>query len=153
MVPKLSVFVVDHHEVVRRGVTDLLNETDDLTVIGQASTVAQALVGVPAQRPDVAVLAVHLPDGDGVELCRELRSRLPDLQCLMLTSDTDETVMMDAFLAGAGGFVIKDISGVDLVAAIRTVGLGPSPAGPPGRGRIVRVGCGPPRRCPVRWPG
>ena len=124
MVPKLSVFVVDHHEVVRRGVTDLLNEADDLTVIGQASTVAQALVGVPAQRPDVAVLAVHLPDGDGVELCRELRSRLPDLQCLMLTSDTDETVMMDAFLAGAGGFVIKDISGVDLVAAIRTVGSG-----------------------------
>ena len=126
MMPKLSVFVVDHHEVVRRGVTHLLNETDDLTVIGQASTVAQALVGVPAQRPDVAVLAVHLPDGDGVELCRELRSRLPDLQCLMLTSDTDESVMMDAFLAGAAGFVIKDINGVDLVAAVRTVGTGRS---------------------------
>jgi DNA-binding NarL/FixJ family response regulator len=125
-VPTLSVFVVDHHEVVRRGVTDLLNEADDLTVVGQASTVAQALARVPARRPDVAVLAVHLPDGDGVELCRELRSRLPDLQCLMLTSDTDETVMMDAFLAGAAGFVIKDISGADLVAAIRTVGTGRS---------------------------
>jgi DNA-binding NarL/FixJ family response regulator len=124
MMPKLSVFVVDHHEVVRRGVTHLLNETDDLTVIGQASTVAQALAWVPAQRPDMAVLAVHLPDGNGVELCRGLRSRLPDLQCLMLTSDTDETVMMDAFLAGAGGFVVKDISGDDLVAAIRTVGSG-----------------------------
>ena len=124
--PKLSVFVVDHHEVVRRGVTDLLNEADDLTVVGQASTVARALARVPAMRPDVAVLAVHLPDGDGVELCRELRSRLPDLQCLMLTSDTDETVMMDAFLAGAAGFVIKDITGIDLVAAVRTVGTGRS---------------------------
>jgi two-component system, NarL family, response regulator DevR len=124
VVPKLSVFVVDHHEVVRWGVTHLLNETDDLRVTGQASTAAQALARVPAQRPDLAVLAVHLPDGHGVDLCRQLRSRLPDLQCLMLTSDTDETVMMDAFLAGAGGFVVKDISGVDLVAAIRTVGSG-----------------------------
>ena len=106
--------------------TDLLSEADDLTVVGQASTVAQALARVPAMRPDVAVLAVRLPNGSGVELCRELRSRLPDLHCLMLTSYTDQTVMMDAFLAGAGGFVIKDISGVDLVAAIRTVGSGRS---------------------------
>ena len=124
--PKLRVFVVDDQEVVRRGVTDLLSEADDLTVVGQASTVAQALARVPAMRPDVAVLAVRLPNGSGVELCRELRSRLPDLHCLMLTSYTDQTVMMDAFLAGAEGFVIKDISGVDLVAAIRAVGSGRS---------------------------
>ena len=124
--PKLRVFVVDDQEVVRRGVTDLLSEADDLTVVGQASTVAQALARVPAMRPDVAVLAVRLPNGSGVELCRELRSRLPDLHCLMLTSYTDQTVMMDAFLAGAEGFVIKDITGVDLVAAIRTVGSGRS---------------------------
>ena len=124
--PKLRVFVVDDQEVVRRGVTDLLSEADDLTVVGQASTVAQALARVPAMRPDVAVLAVRLPNGSGVELCRELRSLLSDLHCLMLTSYTDQTVMMDAFLAGAEGFVIKDISGVDLVAAIRAVGSGRS---------------------------
>jgi DNA-binding NarL/FixJ family response regulator len=120
------VFVVDDHEVVRRGVTDLLNEADDLTVVGQASTAAQALARVPTMRPDVAVVDVRLPDGSGVELCRELCSRLPQLQCLMLTSYPEEQAMMDAFLAGAAGFVIKDITGVDLVAAVRTVGTGRS---------------------------
>jgi len=124
--PKLRVFVVDDHEMVRRGVTDLLNEADDLTVVGQASTVAQALARVPAMRPDVAVLDVRLPDGSGVELCRELLSRFPELRCLMLTSFPEERAMMDAFLAGAAGFVIKDITGTDLVAAVRTVGTGRS---------------------------
>jgi two-component system response regulator DevR len=125
-VSTLRVFVVDDHEVVRRGVTDLLNEADDLTVVGQASTAAQALARVPTMRPDVAVVDVRLPDGSGVELCRELCSRLPQLQCLMLTSYPEEQAMMDAFLAGAAGFVIKDITGVDLVAAVRTVGTGRS---------------------------
>jgi len=124
--PTLTVFVVDDHEVVRRGVTDLLNQADGLTVIGAAATAAQALARVPELHPDVAVLDVSLPDGNGVELCRELRSLLPDLRCLMLTSYTDEQAMMDAFLAGAAGFVIKDITGVDLVAAVRTVGSGHS---------------------------
>ena len=123
---QLRVFVVDDHEMVRRGVTDLLNEADDLTVVGQASTVAQALARVPAMRPDVAVLDVRLPDGSGVELCRELLSRFPELRCLMLTSFPEEQAMMEAFLAGAAGFVIKDITGVDLVAAVRTVGTGRS---------------------------
>ena len=122
----LTVFVVDDHEVVRRGVIDLLNEANDLTVIGAAATAAQAMARVPALDPDVAVLDVCLPDGDGVELCRELRSLLPGLQCLMLTSYTHEQAMMNAFLAGAAGFVIKDITGVDLVAAVRTVGSGRS---------------------------
>ena len=124
--PTLRVFVVDDHEMVRRGVTDLLNEADDLTVVGQASTVAQALARVPAMHPDVAVLDVRLPDSSGVELCRELLSRFPELRCLMLTSFPDEQAMMEAFLAGAAGFVIKDITGVDLVAAVRTVGTGRS---------------------------
>ena len=124
--PTLTVFVVDDHEVVRRGVTDLLNQADGLTVIGAAATAAQALARVPELHPDVAVLDVSLPDGNGVEVCRELRCLLPDLQCLMLTSYTDEQAMMDAFLAGAAGFVIKDITGVDLVAAVRTVGSGHS---------------------------
>ena len=95
-------------------------------MVGAAATAAQAMTRVPAVHPDVAVLDVRLPDGNGVEVCRELRSLLPELQCLMLTSYTDEQAMMDAFLAGAAGFVIKDITGVDLVAAVRTVGSGRS---------------------------
>lgn len=122
----LTVFLVDDHEMVRRGVADLLDEEDDLTVIGQASLVSEALVRIPALRPDVAVLDIRLPDGNGVELCRELRSQLPELNCLMLTSFTDEQAMMDAILAGAAGYVIKDIKGLDLVSAIRTVGAGRS---------------------------
>jgi len=122
----LTVFLVDDHEMVRRGVADLLNEEEDLRVIGQASLVSEALARIPALRPDVAVLDIRLPDGNGVELCRELKSQLPDLACLMLTSFTDEQAMMDAILAGAAGYVIKDIKGLDLVSAIRTVGAGRS---------------------------
>jgi two-component system response regulator DevR len=122
----LTVFLVDDHEVVRRGVGDLLDEEEDLTVIGQAGSVAEALARIPALRPDVAVLDMRLPDGNGVELCRELRSRLPELNCLILTSFTDEQAMMDAILAGAGGYVIKDIKGMELVSAVRTVGSGHS---------------------------
>jgi len=122
----LTVFLVDDHEVVRRGVGDLLDEEDDLTVVGQAGSVAEALARIPALRPDVAVLDMRLPDGNGVELCRELRSRLPELNCLILTSFTDEQAMMDAILAGAGGYVIKDIKGMELVTAVRTVGAGRS---------------------------
>ena len=124
--PKLTVFLVDDHEMVRRGVADVLNEAADLTVIGEASTVLQALARVPVACPNVAVLDVCLPDGNGIELCRKLRSKLPELHCLMLTSYTDEKAMLDAFLAGAEGFVIKDIKGIDLVAAVRTVGSGRS---------------------------
>jgi two-component system, NarL family, response regulator DevR len=122
----LRVFLVDDHEVVRRGVAELIDEEPDLEVVGEASSVAQALARVPALRPDVVVLDVRLPDGNGVELCRELRSRMPDLNCLMLTSFTDEQAMMDAVLAGAGGYVIKDIKGMELISAIRTVGQGRS---------------------------
>ena len=122
----LKVFLVDDHEMVRRGLTDLFDDQDDLTVVGQASTVAEALARIPAAQPDVAVLDIRLPDGNGIELCRDLRSQLPQLNCLILTSYTDEKGMLDAFLAGAAGFVIKDISGIDLVAAVRTVGSGNS---------------------------
>jgi two-component system, NarL family, response regulator DevR len=125
-VPVLKVFLVDDHEMVRRGVADLLDEEKDLTVIGQASSVSEALARVPALSPDVVVLDVRLPDGSGVELCRELRSRLPEVSCLMLTSYTDEQAMINAILAGAGGYVIKDIKGMELVSAIRTVGAGRS---------------------------
>ncbi|WP_410659090.1 response regulator [Amycolatopsis sp. lyj-112] len=122
----LRVFLVDDHEVVRRGVADMLEEDAALNVVGQAATFSQALARIPALRPDVAVLDVRLPDGNGVELARELRSKLPELKCLMLTSYTDEQAMLDAIMAGASGYVIKDIRGMDLVAAVKEVGSGRS---------------------------
>ncbi|MFD8500050.1 response regulator [Amycolatopsis sp. NPDC059657] len=122
----IKVFLVDDHEVVRRGVADLLDSAEDLLVIGEAATVAQSIARIPALRPDVAVLDIRLPDGNGIELCRELRSRLPALKCLMLTSFTDEQAMLDAILAGACGYVIKDIDGVRLISAVRDVGAGRS---------------------------
>ncbi|GAA2496604.1 response regulator transcription factor [Streptomyces thermolineatus] len=122
----IRVFLLDDHEVVRRGVHDLLDSEPDLTVVGEAATAEQALVRVPALRPDVAVLDVRLPDGDGVSVCRELRSRMPGLACLMLTSFDDEEALLDAIMAGASGYVLKQIRGSDLVSAVRTVASGQS---------------------------
>jgi len=122
----IKVFLVDDHEVVRRGVADLLAADPELSVIGEAASVAQALARVPALQPDVVVLDVRLPDGNGIELCRELRSKLPELNVLMLTSFTDEEAMLNAILAGAGGYVIKDIQGMQLTSAVRDVGSGRS---------------------------
>jgi two-component system response regulator DevR len=122
----IRVFLLDDHEVVRRGVRDLLNDEPDITVIGEAGTVEQALVRVPALRPQVAVLDVRLPDGDGVSVCRELRSRMPELACLMLTSFDDEEALLDSIMAGASGYVLKQIQGSDLVSAVRTVARGQS---------------------------
>jgi DNA-binding NarL/FixJ family response regulator len=124
--PPIRVFLVDDHEIVRRGVADLLESQGDLVVVGEAATVAEALVRVPAVRPDVAVLDVRLPDGNGVELCRELRSADDSLPCLMLTSFADDDALFDAIMAGASGFVLKQVLGVDLVAAVRTVAKGGS---------------------------
>ncbi|WP_103532916.1 response regulator transcription factor [Streptomyces sp. SM11] len=122
----IKVFLLDDHEVVRRGVHDLLEDEPGITVIGEAATVEQALVRVPALRPDVAVLDVRLPDGDGVTVCRELRSTMPDLACLMLTSFDDEEALLDSIMAGAAGYVLKQIQGSDLVTAVRTVARGQS---------------------------
>ncbi|CAM3633956.1 response regulator [Smaragdicoccus niigatensis] len=122
----VKVFLVDDHEVVRRGLMGLLQADPDLDVIGEAGTVSQALARIPALNPDVAVLDIRLPDGNGIELCRELRSMLPDLRCLMLTSFTDEEAMLNAILAGASGYVVKDIKGMELAQAIKDVGAGKS---------------------------
>lgn len=122
----ITVFLVDDHEVVRRGLADLLDGDPELQVIGEADTCSHALARIPALRPDVAVLDVRLPDGNGIELCRELLSRLPDLYCLILTSYTDEQAMLDAILAGARGYVVKDIKGMELARAVRDVGEGKS---------------------------
>ncbi|MFI2368026.1 response regulator [Streptomyces sp. NPDC018833] len=133
----LRVFLLDDHEVVRRGVHDLLDAEPDLTVVGEAGTAEQALVRVPALRPQVAVLDVRLPDGDGVSVCRELRSRMPDLACLMLTSFDDEEALLDAIMAGASGYVLKQITGTDLVNAVRTVASGQSMLDPGATARVM----------------
>ncbi|WAX76466.1 response regulator [Streptomyces sp. KMM 9044] len=133
----VQVFLLDDHEVVRRGVHDLLNDEPDITVVGEAATVEQALARVPALRPDVAVLDVRLPDGDGVTVCRELRSTLPDLACLMLTSFDEEEALLDSIMAGASGYVLKQIQGSDLVTAVRTVASGQSLLDPSATTRLM----------------
>lgn len=121
----VRVFLLDDHEVVRRGLADLIGLEDDLDVVGEAGTVADALVRIPATRPDVAVLDVRLPDGSGVEVCREIRST-HGIPCLMLTSYADDEALFNAIVAGASGYVLKDIRGNDLVNAIRSVAAGRS---------------------------
>ncbi|MFC9729803.1 response regulator [Streptomyces roseolus] len=134
----VRVFLVDDHEVVRRGLRDLIDDEPDMRVVGEASTADQALARGPALRPDVAVLDVRLPDGDGIAVCRELRSRMPDLACLMLTSFDDEDALLDAIMAGAAGYVLKQIKGSDLVSAVRTVATGQSMLDPATTARLMR---------------
>ncbi len=122
----IKVFLVDDHEVVRRGLIDLLRADPELDVVGEAGSVAEAMARIPAVRPDVAVLDVRLPDGNGIELCRDLLSRMPDLRCLILTSYTSDEAMLDAILAGASGYVVKDIKGMELARAVKDVGAGRS---------------------------
>lgn len=120
----LKVFLVDDHEVVRRGLISLLSSDPDLVVVGEAENVREALARIPAVQPDVAVLDVRLPDGNGIELCRELLSRVPDVRCLMLTSDSSDEAALNAILAGASGYVVKDIRGMQLAQSIKDVGAG-----------------------------
>ncbi|WP_406005200.1 response regulator transcription factor [Streptomyces sp. NBC_00637] len=134
----IRVFLLDDHEVVRRGLADLLNAEPDISVIGDAGTVDHALARGPALRPDVAVLDVRLPDGDGISVCRELRSQMPELACLMLTSFDDEEALLDAIMAGASGYVLKQIRGSDLVSAVRTVASGQSMLDPATTARLMR---------------
>jgi DNA-binding NarL/FixJ family response regulator len=122
----VRVFLVDDHEMVRRGVRDMLESAGDLVVVGEAATAAEALARMPAAKADVAVLDVRLPDGDGVALCRDLRSSDPSLACLMLTSFADDDALFGAVMAGAAGYVLKQIGGADLVAAVRVVAAGGS---------------------------
>ncbi|MGW7577072.1 response regulator [Streptomyces sp. NPDC054765] len=133
----IRVFLLDDHEVVRRGVRDLLDAEPDIEVVGDAGTAARALARGPALGPDVAVLDVRLPDGDGISVCRELRSRLSGLACLMLTSFDDDEALLDAIMAGAAGYVLKEIKGSDLVAAVRTVAAGRSMLDPATTRRLM----------------
>ncbi len=124
--PMIRVFLLDDHEIVRRGLRELLEATGEMEVVAEAGTAEEALRRVPATNPDVAVLDVRLPDGDGVEVCRELRSKDPTLKCLMLTSYSDDEALFDAIMAGASGYVLKQIRGNELVDAIKAVAAGQS---------------------------
>jgi two-component system response regulator DevR len=122
----IRVFLVDDHEVVRRGIADMINAEPDLEVVGEASTARQAVARVAATVPDVAVLDVRLPDGSGIDVCRTIRSANPEVQCLMLTAYDDDEASYSAVLAGAAGYVLKDIRGQHLVESIRRVARGES---------------------------
>src|ERR1700745_1798883 len=111
----ITVFLLDDHEIVRRGVKDMLEAEGDIKVIGEAGTASSPLARIPALRPEVAVLDVRLPDGDGVTVCREIRSRMPEVACLMLTSFGDEDALLDAIMAGAAGYGVKKNRGAGLV--------------------------------------
>jgi len=134
----IKVFLLDDHEIVRRGVRELLEAEPDITVIGEAGTAASALARIPALMPDVAVLDVRLPDGDGVSVCRDIRSALPQVACLMLTSFGDDEALFDAIMAGAAGYVLKQIRGTDLVGAVRTIAAGRSLLDPAAASRIMQ---------------
>ena len=120
------VFLLDDHEVVRRGLSELLEQEADLEIVGEAGSAEEAYGRIPPTRPDVAVLDVRLPDGNGVEVCREIRSRHPEIRCLMLTSFADDEALISAIMAGASGYLLKQVKGTDLIDAIRKVGRGES---------------------------
>lgn len=122
----IRVFLLDDHEIVRRGLADLIGLQSDMEVVGEAGTAEEALRRIPAAHPDVAVLDVRLPDGNGVEVCREIRSSMPTVNCLMLTSYADDEALFNAIMAGASGYVLKEIRGNDLIEAIRQVSVGNS---------------------------
>lgn len=133
----IRVFLMDDHEIVRRGLADLIGLERDMEVVGEAGSTADALHRIPASRPDVAVLDVRLPDGSGVEVCRDVRSSMPEVHCLMLTSYADDEALFDAIMAGASGYVLKEIRGNDLVDAIRQVASGKSLLDPMATQRVL----------------
>jgi two-component system, NarL family, response regulator DevR len=122
----VRVFLLDDHEIVRRGIADLLEAEEHITVVGEAGTAAEALRRIPAAQPDVAVLDARLPDGSGVDVCRDIRSAMPDVRCLILSSYDDSDAIFAAIMAGASGYLLKEIRGRSLVEAIREVAAGKS---------------------------
>jgi two-component system response regulator DevR len=133
----IRVFLLDDHEIVRRGLRDLLESEDDITVVGEASTEDEAVRRVPALDPDVAILDVRLAEGNGVEACREIRSRHPRTACLILTSFSDDEALFEAIMAGAAGYVLKQIRSSDLVVAIRRVAAGQNLLDPAVTARVL----------------
>jgi DNA-binding NarL/FixJ family response regulator len=133
----IRVFLLDDHEVVRRGVRELLEAEADIAVVGEADNAETAIARIPAAQPDVALLDVRLPDGDGIDVCREIRSRDPALACIMLTSFSDDEALFQAILAGASGYLLKQIRGTDIVDAVRRVAAGQSLLDPAVTNRVL----------------
>jgi len=133
----IRVFLMDDHEIVRRGLADLIGLERDMEVVGEAGSTTEAMHRIPAAQPHVAVLDVRLPDGSGVEVCRDIRSSMPEVRCLMLTSYADDEALFDAIMAGASGYVLKEIRGNDLVDAIRQVASGKSLLDPQATQRVL----------------
>jgi len=134
----IRVFLLDDHEIVRTGLRALLESTDDLEVVGEAGTVAEALSRIPALRPDVAIFDVRLPDGSGVEVCREIRSDLPSTACIMLTSYADDEALFASIMAGSSGYVLKQIGGNSLIDDVRRVAAGESLLDPALTERVLK---------------
>ena len=130
----IRVFLLDDHELVREGVRSLLESDPEIEVVGEAATGAEALTRVPLAKPDVAILDVRLEDGNGIEVCRDLRSAMPDLVCLMLTSFADDEAMFASVMAGAAGYVLKQIKARDLIEDVKKVAVGGVADGPEGGG-------------------
>jgi len=133
----IGVFVLDDQEIVRRGVRGLLEAEPDIRVIGESGTASSALAGILELRPDVAVLDVRLPDGDGVSVCRAVRSRAPEVACLMFTAFSDDQALLDSILAGAAGYLLKQVRGSDLVGAVRIAASGQSLLEPRAASRLI----------------
>ena len=133
----IGVFLLDDHEIVRRGLRELLEAEADIEVVGEAGTAEEALARIPPTNPRVAVLDVRLPDGNGVEVCREVRSRDPEIQCVMLTSFSDDEALFQAIMAGAAGYLLKQVKGTDLVDAVRRVAAGQSLLDPQVTARVL----------------
>jgi two-component system response regulator DevR len=133
----IRIFLLDDHEIVRRGVRELLEANDDLEIVGEAATAAEGMARIPAVKPDVAIVDMRLPDGNGVEVCREVRSRDESIQCLILTSFADDEALFDSIMAGAAGYLLKQIKGTDLVDAVRRVASGQSLLDPNVTARVL----------------
>jgi two-component system, NarL family, response regulator DevR len=133
----VRVFLLDDHDIVRRGLAHLFETAGDIDVVGEAGTAEEALSRIPPTRPDVALLDVRLPDGDGVQVCREIRSRHPEIHCLMLTSFSDDEALFDAIMAGASGFILKQVKSEEIVQAVRFVAKGQSLLDPAVTGRVL----------------
>ena len=134
----VRVFLLDDHEIVRRGIADLLEAASEIAIVGEAGTAAEALRRIPAARPDVAVLDARLPDGSGIDVCRDIRSSHPEIHCLILTSYDDNDAIFAAVMAGASGYLLKQIRGSSLVDAVRDVAAGKSLLDPVVTERLLR---------------
>ena len=134
---KLKVMLVDDHEIVRQGIRTLIEAEDDMAVVAEASSGAQAVSYARIDSPDVVVMDVRMPDGSGVDACREVRSENPEIKVIMLTSFSDDTALFNSIMAGASGYVLKQIRGTDLIEAIRTVGAGGSLLDPEAATRVL----------------